>query len=80
MEARARRPENPIDEENIMKHPRMKRAALWLLTLCLSVALTGVNRMDAAAAETAGQVVGKAARMCTAAIPRGRKNTSRIWL
>lgn len=41
-----------------MKHPRMKRAALWLLTLCLSVALTGVNRMDAAAAETAGQVVG----------------------
>lgn len=41
-----------------MKHPRIKRTALWLLTLCLAVALTGVNRMDAAAAETAGEVVG----------------------
>ena len=47
-----------MDEESIMKHPRMKRTALWLLTLCLAVALTGVNPTDAAAAETAGQVVG----------------------
>lgn len=41
-----------------MKHPRMKRAALWLLALCLAAALTGLERPDAAAAEDAGQTVG----------------------
>lgn len=58
MEARAEGPENPIDEESIMKHPRIKRAALWLLTICLAAAMTGVEPLDAAAAETAGEVVG----------------------
>ena len=41
-----------------MKHPRIKRAALWLLTICLAAALTGVEPTDAAAVETAGEVVG----------------------
>ena len=41
-----------------MKHPRIKRAALWLLLFCLTAALTGLEPTDAAAAETAGEVVG----------------------
>ena len=41
-----------------MKHPRIKRAALWLLLFCLTAALMGLEPTDAAAAETAGEVVG----------------------
>ena len=40
-----------------MKRPQRKRAAVWLLTICLALTLTGLER-PAAAAETAGEVVG----------------------
>ena len=40
-----------------MKRPQRKWAAVWLLTICLALTLTGLER-PAAAAETAGEVVG----------------------
>lgn len=41
-----------------MKHPRMKRAVLWMLMICMTASLTGLYQPGAAAAQTAGEVVG----------------------
>lgn len=41
-----------------MKHPRMKRAVLWMLMICMTAFLTGLYQPGAAAAQTAGEVVG----------------------
>lgn len=61
-----------------MNHPRIKRAAAWLLALCLIGTLTGLKPAGAAAAETAGEVVGYYAAWAAARgygpekIPAGR--------
>ncbi len=61
-----------------MNHPRIKRAAAWLLTLCLIGTLTGLERTEAAAAEPAGETVGYYAAWAAARgygpeqIPAGR--------
>ena len=41
-----------------MNRPQKRRAAVWLLTICLALTLAGTGQPDAAAAQTAGEVVG----------------------